>query len=89
LVLANAFRNYLQFADGKTKTHWKDLIRSQLRQLVTVPESRAQRIARKQQIALEIAAIPNQSSAEKMRLYEELTGEDGRGYYRSLKRARR
>jgi hypothetical protein len=87
--LVNGFRDYIQYQDGETKTHWKDLIRSELKQQVTVPESRAERITRKQQIALEIAAIPNLSSAERMRRYEELTGEDGRGYYRYLKRARR
>jgi hypothetical protein len=87
--LVNAFRDYLQFLDGETMTHWKDLVRSELKQQVTVPESRAERLARERQVALEIAALPGLAAAERERLFQEQTGTSGRGYRRRLEEARR
>jgi hypothetical protein len=86
--LVNAFRDYLQHGDGETSTHWQDLVRSELKQQVAVPESRTDRLARERQIALEIAALPELSAAERERLFKEKTGTSGRGYRRRLKEAR-
>jgi hypothetical protein len=88
-LLVNAFRDYLQCQDGETGTHWKDLVRSELQQQVTVPESRADRLAREQQVAREIADLPGLSAAERERLFTEKTGTSGRGYRRRLEEARR
>jgi hypothetical protein len=87
--LVNAFRDFLQYQDGKTSTHWQDLVRSDLKQQVTVPESRTDRLARERQIALEIAALPDLSAAERERLFHERTQKSGRAYRRRLADARR
>jgi hypothetical protein len=87
-LLVNSFRDYIQFQDGETSTHWKDLVRSELKQQVTVPESRAERLARERQIALEVAAIPDLSAEERERLFTERTGTSGRGYRRRLQESR-
>jgi hypothetical protein len=56
---------------------------------VVVPESRSERLARERQIALEIAARPGLSAAERERMFKEKTGTSGRGYRRRLQEARR
>jgi hypothetical protein len=89
-LLVNAFRDYLQFQDGETgTTHWKDLVRSELTRQATVPESRAERLARERQVVLEIAAVPGLTAAERERRFHELTGTSGRGFRRRLEEARR
>jgi hypothetical protein len=87
--LVNAFRDYLQDQDGETLVHWKDLIRSELKQQVMVPESQAERLARERQAALEIAALPGLTAAERERLFKEKTGRSERAYRRRLLEARR
>jgi hypothetical protein len=87
-LLVNSFRDYIQYADGEAQSHWQDLIKSDLRRQVTIPESRDERIARERQVALEIAAMTALSGAEKERLFEEKTGTCGRGYRRRLEEAR-
>jgi hypothetical protein len=87
--LVNAFRDYLQHQDGETRTHWQDLIRSELKQQATVPESQADRLARERQIALEIAALPSLTAAERAQRFNERTGTSIRGYRRRLQEARR
>jgi len=88
-LLVNSFRDYLQYHDGETQTHWKDLVKSELEQQVVVPESQPQRLARERQLALEIAAMSDLSAAERERLFHEKTGTSGRGYRRRLQEARR
>src|SRR5580692_7398955 len=61
-LLVNSFRDYLQHQDGQSQTHWQDLVKSELRQQATVPESRAQRLVRERQVALEVAALPGLSA---------------------------
>lgn len=87
-LLVNSFRDYLQYQDGQAQTHWKDLVKSELKQQVIVPESRSERLARERLIALEIAAMPNLSSAEQERLFQTRTGTSGRGYRRRLQESR-
>lgn len=88
-LLMNSFRDYIQHRDGETQTHWQALVKSELKQLVSVPESRAERLAREAQVALEIAAMPGLSGAEREALFSEKTGTSGRGYRRRLQDARR
>ena len=87
-LLVNSFRDFLQYQDGETKTHWHDLIRSELKQRVTVPESRSERLARERQIAISIAAMPGLSSAEREQKFQQQTGTSGRGYRRRLAESR-
>jgi hypothetical protein len=87
--LVKGFRHFVQWQDGKTQTHWKDLIRSELKQQVTVPESQAERLARERQIAAEIANMPGLSAAERERLFKEKTGRSERAYRRRVLEARR
>lgn len=87
-LLVNSFRDYIQPEDGEAQTHWKDLVRSELKQQTTMPESRHDRLARKREIALEIAGMTELSATEKERLFEEKTGTSGRGYRRRLQEAR-
>jgi hypothetical protein len=87
-LLVNSFRDYLQFLDGETQTHWNDLVKSDLKQQVVVPESRSERLARERRIALEIAAMPDLCAAERERLFKEQTGTSARGYRRRLNEAR-
>jgi hypothetical protein len=87
-LLVNSFRDYLQYEDGETLTHWKNLVQSELKQQVVVPEPRSERLARERQIALEIAAMPDLSSADRERLFTERTGTSGRGYRRRLQETR-
>jgi hypothetical protein len=88
-LLVNSFRDYLQYQDGEAQTHWTDLVRSELKQAVTIPESRSERLARERRIALEIAALPALPAAERERLFQERTGTSGRGYRRRLEECRR
>ena len=87
-LLMNSFRDFIQHRDGETLTHWRVLVKSELKQLVSVPESRTERLGRESQIALEIAAMPGLTSAERERLFHEKTGTSGRGYRRRLQEAR-
>src|ERR1043165_2653327 len=87
-LLVNSFRDFLQFQAGETQTHWHDLVKSELKQQVVVPESRSERLARELQIALEIAAMPDLSTKEREELFKEKTGKHGRGYRRRLQDAR-
>jgi hypothetical protein len=88
-LLVNSFRDYLQFQDGEAQTHWRDLVKSELKQRVMIAESRAERLAREQRIALEIAAMPSLSATERENLFQERTGTSGRGYRRRLEECRR
>jgi hypothetical protein len=88
-LLVNACRDYLQYHDGETKTHWQDLLKSELKQQVVVPESKPERLVRERQIALEIAAMPGLSGAEREKLFTEKTGTSGRGYHRRLEECRK
>jgi hypothetical protein len=87
-LLVNSFRDYLQYQDGQSQTHWQDLVKSELRQQATVPESRSQRLVRERQVALRVAALPGLSGAERERLFQEQTGTSGRGYRRRLEESR-
>jgi hypothetical protein len=87
--LTNAFRDRLQYQDGQTSTHWMDLIRSEVKQQAAVPESRADRLARERQIALEIAGLPDLTAARREQLFKDRTGTSARGYRRRLQEARR
>jgi hypothetical protein len=87
-LLVNSFRDYLQYQDGQALTHWQDLVKSELKQQVTIPEARSERLARERLIALEVAAMPNLSSAERERLFQNRTGTSGRGYRRRLQESR-
>ena len=88
-LLVNCFRDYLQHRDKETQTDWRDLVISELKQLVTAPEARVDRLARERLIALEIAALPDLSAAQREALFVEKTGTSGRGYRRRLQEARR
>ncbi len=88
-LLVNSFRDYIQHQDGETKSHWTDLVKSELKQQVTIPDSRTDRLARERLIALEIAAIPDLSSAEREQLFQQKTGRSGRAYRRRLQDARK
>jgi hypothetical protein len=88
-LLVNSFRDYLQYQDRETRTHWRDLVTSELKQKVTIPESRAEQLARERQIALEIAAMPDLTAAEREALFTDKTGKSDRAYRRRLQEARR
>jgi hypothetical protein len=84
-LLINAFADRLQWANGASETHWKDLLDSALKERVIATADTISRAARKENelaIARRIAHLPRK---ERLEVWQKETGKSEPALYRCLK----
>ena len=90
LLVDKAFPDYLQWKNGKSETHWKDLVRTTLEeQLVpleyTTQAHRTRRERKEEEHAIVRAIIDQHPTREEqVRAWREQTGKSQRAFYRRL-----
>ncbi len=81
-VYVNGVKDFLQHKTGHSKTCWQDLIETRLSETTTLRETRADRVTRERDIALELEGL---APKERLAEWKRRTGKSERAFWRRLK----